>query len=351
MSTSAGGAGGDDPALGQQHHPVGVLAGDRQVVHGGQHGQPALAAQPVDQLQHLLLVADVQGAWSARRAAAAARPGRAPGPGTPAAARRRRACPARRPAKPAQVERGRAPRRRRPGRAADSRPSGGDVRGAARAARSRAPRMPGGTTGLLRARWRPAGPGRRRGSAPVGVPSMVIVPRCGSSAADGPQQGGLAGAVRADDGDPLAGGDVEVDAVAGSRRRRASTRHARRRPSTHMRHPPACVRSTSDEERRAEERGDHADRHLGRARQRCARPGRPAPGTPRRTAATAAGSTGSSSPASSRTVCGTMMPTKPISPETETAAAVPSDAAAISRISRDALRVQAQARPPPRRRR
>ena len=47
------------------------------------------------------------------------------------------------------------------------------------------------------------------------------------------------------------------------------------------------------------------------------RPGRPAPGTPRRTASTAAGSPGSCVPASSRTMCGTMMPTKPISPDTD----------------------------------
>ena len=36
---------------------------------------------------------------------------------------------------------------------------------------------------------------------------------------------------------------------------------------------------------------------------------------------------GSCAPARSRTVCGTMMPTKPMSPDTATAAAVPSDAA------------------------
>ena len=101
-------------------------------------------------------------------------------------------------------------------------------------------------------------------------------------------------------------------------------------------HPdPRAVRRTSTKNGRAEERGDHADRDLGRGGRRSARPGRPAPGTPRRTASTAAGSPGSCDPASSRTVCGTMMPTKPISPETETAAAVPSEAAAISRMSRD----------------
>ena len=51
---------GDDPAVGQQRQPVGVLAGEGEVVQRAEHGEPVLAAQPVDQVEHLLGVAEVE---------------------------------------------------------------------------------------------------------------------------------------------------------------------------------------------------------------------------------------------------------------------------------------------------
>ena len=53
-------AGGRDPAAVEQHQLVGELAGQGQVVHGADHGQVQVVAEGVDQLEHLLLVADVQ---------------------------------------------------------------------------------------------------------------------------------------------------------------------------------------------------------------------------------------------------------------------------------------------------
>lgn len=51
---------GLDPSLVQQHQAVGVLPRRGQVVQGGQHGQAPGPAQFVDQVEDLLLVADVQ---------------------------------------------------------------------------------------------------------------------------------------------------------------------------------------------------------------------------------------------------------------------------------------------------
>ena len=251
---------------------------------------PRSRAQLVDQLQHLLLVADVQRARSARRAAAAARPGPAPGPGTPAAARRRRASPARRPA-----NRLRSSRSSTSSTAARSAPT----RGPAAAMYGRAAeqhvvehRHAGRHDGLLRHGGDEPGPARGAAARRSACRRGVIVPVSGSSAADRPQQGRLARAVGADDGDPLARRPRSGRRRAGSASPPSVTRDARRRADASYAHPPGGAQH-QDEERRAEERGDHADRQLAGRDQRCARPGRPAPGTPRRTAATAAGSTGS----------------------------------------------------------
>ena len=50
---------GDDRALVEQHEPLGVLAGEREVVHRRHHGQ-AVAPQRVDELEHELLAAEVE---------------------------------------------------------------------------------------------------------------------------------------------------------------------------------------------------------------------------------------------------------------------------------------------------
>ena len=44
----------------EQQQPVGVLAGEAQVVHGRDHCQLVVAAQRVDELKRLLLAAEVE---------------------------------------------------------------------------------------------------------------------------------------------------------------------------------------------------------------------------------------------------------------------------------------------------
>ena len=50
----------DDAAGVEQEHPVGVLRRERQVVHRGDEREPGLLAQPVEQLERLLLMPDVE---------------------------------------------------------------------------------------------------------------------------------------------------------------------------------------------------------------------------------------------------------------------------------------------------
>ena len=52
----------DAHPLVEQRQPIAVEPGEREVVHGRHHRQPVVAAQPGDELQRLLLVADVEGA-------------------------------------------------------------------------------------------------------------------------------------------------------------------------------------------------------------------------------------------------------------------------------------------------
>jgi len=55
-----GGSLRDDLAVVEQDKLVGVLPGRGQVVQRADHGQAVSAAQLIDQLKHVLLVADVQ---------------------------------------------------------------------------------------------------------------------------------------------------------------------------------------------------------------------------------------------------------------------------------------------------
>ena len=55
-----GRAAGDALALVEQRQAVAVLAGEREVVHRRDDGEAVLAAQPGDELEGLLLVADVE---------------------------------------------------------------------------------------------------------------------------------------------------------------------------------------------------------------------------------------------------------------------------------------------------
>jgi len=55
-----GSAEGHDPALDQQGHAPGVLAGQGEVVQGRQHGEASSAAEVLDQVEHLLLAPDIE---------------------------------------------------------------------------------------------------------------------------------------------------------------------------------------------------------------------------------------------------------------------------------------------------
>ena len=163
--------GDDDPAL-QEQEAIGELAGQRQVVHRAEDGQAVVPPQPVDELQGLLLVADVERARWARRAAGSAPPAPAPAPGRAAAARPRSACPAggRRRRRARAARRG---RRRWHGRGGPRRRSSRCTR-CGRAARSprRSCRTGGRAAGGRRPRPGPGPAGAARRSA--GRP-----PRCG----------------------------------------------------------------------------------------------------------------------------------------------------------------------------
>ena len=51
---------GDDPSAVEEQHAVGVLRGEREVVHRGDQRQPGLLAKAVEQVERLLLVPDVE---------------------------------------------------------------------------------------------------------------------------------------------------------------------------------------------------------------------------------------------------------------------------------------------------
>ena len=159
-------------------------------------------------------------------------------------------------------------------------------------------------------------------------PSSVTEPSYGTRPATARSRRGLAGAVRADERRPTRRRRRSGRTSCDDRRAVAETApvdgfEAVTRP------PVRVVRSTRTKNG-APKNAVTTPIGSSAGATRCARRGRRAPGTRRRTAATAAGPRGSSPPASSRTACGTMMPTKPIRPLTATAAAVPSDAAATT---------------------
>ena len=55
-----GSAGSGHPSAVEQHHAIGVLGRERQVVHRRDHGEATVLAEFGHQLQRLLLVADVE---------------------------------------------------------------------------------------------------------------------------------------------------------------------------------------------------------------------------------------------------------------------------------------------------
>ena len=183
--------------------------------------------------------------------------------------------------------------------------------------------MPGRHHRVTGRRWPPAGPAPGGAAAALGVPKSRDRPGVRQQAADGAQQGRLAGAVGPDHGDPLAARPRSGRRRAGSAcrpARRAGRPPRRRRAGARRRLMPVTSPAgwcAAPARRTAPPRNAVTTPigHLGRGARRSGRPGRPGPGRRRRTASTAAGSPGSSTPASSRTVCGTMMPTKPISPD------------------------------------
>ena len=170
VSTSRGVPGGDHPAAGQQHQPVGVLAGHRQVVHRRQHGQRPVPAQLRRPAPAPPAGGRCPARWSARRAAAAAR--------SWASARARNTrcrSPPERVVQLAAGERRRSSRSstasRRPGRPPTPGPAA-RCTGCGRAARSRAPPCRAAPPATA-PRW-PRCRARARGGAarPIGVPKQ-----------------------------------------------------------------------------------------------------------------------------------------------------------------------------------
>ena len=169
---------------------MGVLAGEREVVHGRQDRERVVDAQPVDEVEHLLLVADVERAGGLVEQQDRRGLGQRPGDHHPLAlaARQRAERPVER------TRRGRAARAPASpprGRAGPPTPAGRGA-GCARAARSRprscrpAPPAPAGTSATSRARsrrrssadrrGRRSRPGLRRPPDPATTRSSVVLP-------------------------------------------------------------------------------------------------------------------------------------------------------------------------------
>ena len=139
------------------------------------------------------------------------------------------------------------------------------------------------------------------------------------------QQRGFAGAVGAHQGDDLArlerqrnvveqrlGADPHGDRGCGER-----GGHGRRRSGPEQR---ALAQQQIEEDRRADRRRHDADREFGRRRKRARKGVGDRPAGRRRAARPSAAAGRWLGPIRSRSRCGTMRPTKPITPETETAA-------------------------------
>ncbi len=127
-----------------------------------------------------------------------------------------------------------------------------------------------------------------------------------------PQQRRFAGAVGADDRDHLAGCDAQIDRRRPAWRCRSASRPTALRAGRSQRDQSALPQQHAEEERRADRRGQDADRHFRGRHDGAGRACR------RQSAARAPSSieAGSSSrcagPITSRNRCGTTMPTKPI---------------------------------------
>src|SRR6188472_1806508 len=313
---------GDDLSLGQEEHTVGVLRGEREVVHRRHERQPVRRAERVEQLERLLLMADVEGGSrlveeddrrllregagddDALALAAGERPERPLGEGL----------------QPEPVERARG-RIAVGGSFTRERP---EMRSPAHQ-RVLRDRQPGGCLGLLRYDGE-----QPRPLAPLEVGGRPLeerhVPLVREEPRDRAEERRLAGTVRADERHPLAAfhlcRHLQHDRTAAQ-----PHRHAVECDGAHAR--PPRVRRTNAKNGAPKSAvitpiGTSAGASAVRATT-SARIRNPAPTTKE---------SGSSPrydvPTTSRIACGTMIPTKAIRPHTATAAAVPTVAATTS---------------------
>src|SRR5581483_7491223 len=312
-----------DPPAVEKQQPFRVLAGESEVVHGGHDGEVVVASQAVDQLEHLLLMADVERGRRLveehdRRALRERAGDQHP---LTLAAGQRGDDPVREreeiKARQRVVHRGEIARSLDAERGDVRRPAEQDVVGH--------PRTFGDDRGLRNKRDQPRPLAARQRRRPPAAEEQLAGP--GREPGNEAQQRRLARAVGADDRQPLAPRDVHVDApqhrvavvghrggaavdhdVTPSRRDERSTRMKNGAPKNAVTTPMGI--SAGDDSVRASRSATH------------------------RNAPPNSSDNGSTTrwlrPARRRTVCGTMMPTNAISPDTETAAAVPSDAATMT---------------------
>ena len=198
---------GDHAPVVEQHHAVGVLCGEREVVHRGDEREPRLGAKRVEQLERLLLMADVE------------RCSRLVEQDDPRLLRERTCdhdtlllAAGQRPETPPRVAEQVEPRERLGRGPAIPQTLLGERAEVRRAAEEHvlAHRHPGRSRGLLRDDGEQ--PGELGPTEPGGVAAVERDgAREGHQARDRPQQRRLPRPVRADERDPLALRNVEID--------------------------------------------------------------------------------------------------------------------------------------------
>ncbi len=252
---------GDERAGPEQEDAVGVLRGERQVVHRRHEGQPLLAPQVVEQVEGLLLVADVEGG---RRLVEHDDPrllgerARDHGPLPLTAAQ----CPEPPVGKPAEVE-----PLERPGRGLEVAPSLGLEEPEVRRPAEQdvlADRQPVGRRGLLRHDGDLPGYARVASASSAACPSIAIVPSYRTSPAIARRRVVFPAPFA-----PITAthSPSAIDAVT-SPRTRAPPREAPTPVEGNRAHRDAARPEDEGEERRAEERRHDPDRQLRRRERR-----------------------------------------------------------------------------------
>ena len=229
-----------DPAAVEQHELVGVEAREGEVVHGRHDGQVALDAEGLDELEDLLLVADVEGARrlveQQDRGVLEQRPAEHD---ALALAARQRLDEAAGQGRDPELGEDLARERDVAGALAP------EERAVRRAAEQRVVEdcHPGWDHRHLGHERDGPGPGPGAQTLHVGAGKLDVPVPAGDEPGDGVQERRLAGAVRPDDGHPRAGRDGEVDPVQQPGAAQLDAHAVDGEPGRHRR--PIVVRSTT----------------------------------------------------------------------------------------------------------